>query len=397
MKQIFPKEIIEFTAEHYLSKQSVKSQIIYSTVVIFIIGALASLPFIYVDITVKSRGILQPISPRSEIYSPVSGRVVKFDLQENQAVDKGQLLMKVDDQVINNQIQLLTETQNRQVLYIGDLDKLLSLDSSHLFTWSPLLKSPLYNKVLKSPLYNKDYSQFQEELTNSWGKIKKTEKDFLRDKKLFEQQVIAELEFDNRKFEYQQVLAGFRLMIKRKRRAWENDRLKLAIELSDTRSKIEQLNEERRKYKLHAATKGNIHNLIGIKEGSYVYVNQKIAEISPDSTLVVYCFVTPKDIGQIMSGQSARFRVDAFNFHQWGVLTGKVKDISNDVYLLDNQQPVFKVKCTLERDYLALKSGHKGHLRKGMTLQANFLITRRNLYQLLFDKADDWLNPTKLN
>lgn len=385
---IFPKEIIEFTAEHYLSKLSVKSQIIYSMVVIFIIGALASLPFIYVDITVKSRGILQPVSPRSEIFSPVSGRVVKFDLQENQAVKKGQLLIKVDDEVITNQIQFLTENLNRQALYISDLDKLLTLDSTHLFTWSSLLKSPLYNK---------DFSQFQEELTNSWGKIKKIRKDFLRDKKLFEQQVIAELEFDNRKFEYQQVLAGLRLLIKRKRRTWENERSKLAIELSDTRSKIEQLEEERRKYILHAATRGNIHNLIGIKEGSYVYVNQKIAEISPDSTLVVHCFVAPKDIGQIMPGQSARFRVDAFNFHQWGVLTGKVMDISNDVYLMDNQQPVFKVKCSLERDYLALKSGHKGQLRKGMTLQANFQITRRSIYQLMFDKADDWLNPTKLN
>ena len=89
MRQIFPKEIIEFTAEHYLSKQSVKSQIIYSTVVIFIIGALASLPFIYVDITVKSRGILQPVSPRSEVFSPVSGRITKFDLLENQVVEKG--------------------------------------------------------------------------------------------------------------------------------------------------------------------------------------------------------------------------------------------------------------------------------------------------------------------
>ncbi len=388
MRQIFPKEIIEFTAEHYLSKQSVKSQIIYSTVIIFIIGALASLPFIYVDITVKSRGILQPVSPRNEVFSPVSGRITKFDLQENQAVEKGQLLMKVDDEVINNQIQLLKENQDRQALYIGDLDKLLSLDSSHLFTWSPLLKSPLYNK---------DYSQFQEELTNSWGKIKKTEKDFLRDKKLFEQQVIAELEFDNRKFDYEQVLAGHRLIIKKKRRTWENERSKLSIELSDTRSQIKRLEEEIRKYSLHAATRGNIHNLIGIKEGSYVYANQKIAEISPDSMLIVHCFVTPKDIGQIIPGQSARFRVDAFNFHQWGVLTGKVMDISNDVYLLENQLPVFKVKCTLERDYLTLKSGHKGHLRNGMTLQANFQITRRNLYQLLFDKADDWLNPTKLN
>jgi len=28
-----------------------------------------------------------------------------------------------------------------------------------------------------------------------------------------------------------------------------------------------------------------------------------------------------------------------------------------------------------------------------MTLQARFLVTERTLFQLLYDKADDWLNP----
>jgi len=28
-----------------------------------------------------------------------------------------------------------------------------------------------------------------------------------------------------------------------------------------------------------------------------------------------------------------------------------------------------------------------------MTLRALFFVTRRTLFQLLYDKADDWLNP----
>jgi hypothetical protein len=31
-----------------------------------------------------------------------------------------------------------------------------------------------------------------------------------------------------------------------------------------------------------------------------------------------------------------------------------------------------------------------------MTLQANFYVTRRTLFQLLYDKTSDWLNPGKL-
>jgi hypothetical protein len=32
-------------------------------------------------------------------------------------------------------------------------------------------------------------------------------------------------------------------------------------------------------------------------------------------------------------------------------------------------------------------------LTKGLTLQAEFIVARRSLYQLIYDKADDWLNP----
>ena len=35
----------------------------------------------------------------------------------------------------------------------------------------------------------------------------------------------------------------------------------------------------------------------------------------------------------------------------------------------------------------------KGKLKKGMTLQAYFNVARRSLYQLLYDKIDNWLNP----
>ena len=31
---------------------------------------------------------------------------------------------------------------------------------------------------------------------------------------------------------------------------------------------------------------------------------------------------------------------------------------------------------------------------KGMTLNARFLLTERTLFDLLYDKVDDWLNPS---
>jgi len=41
------------------------------------------------------------------------------------------------------------------------------------------------------------------------------------------------------------------------------------------------------------------------------------------------------------------------------------------------------------------KNGVKGLLKKGMSVSAHFIITRRSLFDLLYQKMDDWVNPTQ--
>jgi hypothetical protein len=127
-----------------------------------------------------------------------------------------------------------------------------------------------------------------------------------------------------------------------------------------------------------------------------VAVNDVIAEISPDGGLIAETYVLPKDVGLLRPGTTANFQVDAFNYNQWGMISGKVVSISNDIFAKEGEQPYFKVRCKLDDNKLELKNGYVGYLKKGMGLQANFYVTRRTLFQLLYDKADDWLNPNKI-
>ena len=54
---------------------------------------------------------------------------------------------------------------------------------------------------------------------------------------------------------------------------------------------------------------------------------------------------------------------------------------------------MFRVRCAVKENTLQLKNGYKGMLQKGLTYTARFYLTRRTLWQLLFDKLDNWLNP----
>ncbi|MCK7555323.1 hypothetical protein MKQ70_10045 [Chitinophaga sedimenti] len=104
------------------------------------------------------------------------------------------------------------------------------------------------------------------------------------------------------------------------------------------------------------------------------------------------CYVSPRDIAYLKAGMPARFQVEAFNYNEWGLVQGKVLSVDNDFTMMDNQ-PVFKVRCAFASPAVETAHGVKGQLKKGMTLQARFILTKRSLFQLLYDKADDWINP----
>ena len=98
----------------------------------------------------------------------------------------------------------------------------------------------------------------------------------------------------------------------------------------------------------------------------------------------------------IRKNQTVKFQIDAFNCNQWGLLEGKVIEIDRNI-TINEQQSFFRVKCKLNSKTLTLKSGYKTQVTKGMTLTTRYMITKRSLFDLLFDKVDDWLNPKIIN
>jgi HlyD family secretion protein len=155
------------------------------------------------------------------------------------------------------------------------------------------------------------------------------------------------------------------------------------------------LEVQKENYVILSPISGTIANFLGIQVGSYMNAGQTIAEISPDHDLIVETAVSPNDIGLIKKDQRIKYQIDAFNYNQWGLLTGEVVDIDRNV-TIDNNVSYFKVRCSLDSLDMSLKTGYTTKVTKGMTLTSRFMITRRSLYELLFDKVDDWLNPTQI-
>ncbi|WP_338870749.1 HlyD family efflux transporter periplasmic adaptor subunit [Spirosoma sp. SC4-14] len=384
---LHPPTVIEYTTEAYLPQVTVRGQLIYGSVALAIVVALLSLPFIHTDVSVQSSGIIRPVAERNELRPLVAGTVAEVLVHDNQPVRQGQPMIRLQTDVLETKLRLNHSQQAEKLRDIRDLERLVRADRSTLLTVAGL----------QSPLVRQQYEQFRFLLTENTQTQQKRKRELDVTRQLYQDKVLAQQEFEDKEYAYKTVVAQYASQIERQVSDWQATLTQHQLALDELRAQERQLLNERALHTIKAPVAGTVSQLAGRYPGSYVQPGEVLGVVSPDSNLLVECYVSPKDIGLLRPGMMARMQVDAFDYNQWGLVQGKVVEVSNDIVVMDNgaatKQPVFKVKCKLDQNFLTLKEGYKGYLKKGMTLRARFVVTRRSLFDLLYDKADDWLNP----
>lgn len=366
----------------YLQRMRVKGRLVYTTVLLALVAVFALLPIIRVDVSARGSGLLQASVEKNDLVLPVTGRIAYWGIEDNKQVMQGDTLLRIDASGGQQQDRL---TGNR----IAELQQLLT-DAQHL---SAAIANDTGLPKTTTRQYRAAWEQYSQQRHNTRIRMEQAEREYRRYQTLFERKVISAAEHEQYQSQYEQVAAEYTYISRQYRTQWEAETNTYRAELNELYRRRADWENQESFYTLLAPISGTIQNLAGLQNGTPVFANQKIAEISPDSSLIAMVYVSPADIGLIQVGQSVRFQVDAFNYNQWGVLKGKVMEIADDIVLDAQQQPVFRVRCETDSMALSLSNGYTGHLKKGMTVQARFMVTRRSLFQLLYDKVDDWLNP----
>ncbi|EON78239.1 putative protein secretion protein, HlyD family [Lunatimonas lonarensis] len=383
-QKIFPATVVNHSIEVYESRISVKSNIIYLILLASFISMVVALPFIYVDVAILSRGTLQSALQRNTLTSSVGGRLEKWDVFENQKVRKGDILAVVRSEQVQLEIKGVEERLNLIHNFMSDLRRLsqLNMEESN----SLLLD-------LKSNYYQASYLEYQAKVSNHTATLQKLTRDYERAKILFESESVAFAEFDNVEVQYKQALTQLEMLEKHQVNLWGQDLVNYQNESIRLKSQLDILSEQMDQFKIIAGTNGTLINVQNLNEGDFIHPQQKLAEISPDTTIIAITYISPIDIAFIDTEQEVSFQIDAYNYNQWGVARGKVIDIADDLTVLSEREAGYLVTCLLDAPYLTLPSGQLGYVKKGMTFNARFVIARRSLFQLLYDKVDNWINP----
>jgi HlyD family secretion protein len=347
---------------------------------LLVCSAVSSAFFIKLNISIRTQGIVRPINERTEIKPVLSGIIDSLLVNEGDTIKQGQLLATIKDNQTTPQLILNQFELEQRLGFIYDLERLVNAKEYG-------------SLILETPLYRQQLNRFQFQVSDQESAIKKAVHEQQMFTKLLKDNVIARKEHFDKEIEAERLKAAFEAFKNDQLTSWQNDLQKYKSEVSQLRAQQKKIETDKKNHYIYAPVSGVIQNINTRYKGNFIAAGESLCIISPETNLIGECYVSIRDIGLIQVGQDARFQVDAFDYNYFGILTGKIISIDNDFSIVENK-PVFKVRCTFDSTQLHLKNGYKGELKKGLSFQARFVVAERTLLQLLFDKIDDWLNPT---
>ncbi|WP_439506819.1 HlyD family secretion protein [Sediminibacterium sp.] len=354
---------------------------VYLMIIALVISAMASLPFIKTTIAIRSSGVVRPANERTEVKPLQTGYIDQLYVKEGDSVKQGQLIASIKDNLSAPKLTLNSVEHQQRNAFVADLRILAAANE--------------YNNLkLQTPMYKEQLNKFIHQIADHQSAIKKVTNELQIFTSLLKDKVIAPKEHFDKEIELERLENSFMAFKNEQLAQWQNDLQRYELDIAQFKIQQSQLTIEQKNYFIHAPVAGVIQNVNSKYVGSFLSAGESLCIISPMSQLLAECYLSTKDIGLMKIGQATQFQIDAFDYNYFGLLTGRVISIGNDFSIIDNK-PVFKVYCSFDRSQLFLKNGYNGQLKKGLSFQARFVVAERTLWQLLFDKVDDWFNPTK--
>ena len=361
----------------YLSHVGTGSQLIYLICICIVFAILVSLPLVKIPVSVTGQGIIRPEEERTEIVPPVSGVVEDIWVSEGTSIFKSEPILKIRSKEPAGSMK-------------GDLDELQEVQAN-IDDIKMLLANPM--KLPRGKRYMQEYEAYSSKLSYLNTLYHKADKECERNEGLFQHELISEKQFDDLCFEREKAIRDIESFKSEALRLWQEAHTGYLQRKRILETRIRQMEERIHLTTVYAPVSGNLVDMKAIYPGTSVSAGEVIGIVSPDSKLIGEFYLEPKDIAFIHEGQTVRLRLYSFPSQEWGMPSGTIYEISDDFILFD-QRPAYRVKCHIDGISIQLKNGFTGHLKKGMTFQAHCMVANRTIFQLLWDKTDNWLNPT---
>jgi HlyD family secretion protein len=367
-----------------------------------------------VDLVVRSQGRVRPMVKMSRLANSVSeentvspsrdGRIVKLHVKAGDLLSKGDVIAELDSARLQNDVARHERTVQAAEKELAGIARTCGLIEQRYK--AATLKAKAELAQAESEIRNARERRAMEikRLTISLNLAKESS---VRHEQLFSQQFASAEDYEQAiaKFETAQVdIEKARLPIDDARvnvfrhaldllskdyavELWklESERQVNAEKLAATRMELANLTLELDHSIVRSPGKGTITSL-GVKVGDVVKQGQSILAMVDLDGFRIDVSVKSEDIGHLNIGMPVRIKIDAYDYQQYGTVTGRIFFVSPDSSLTENAaqgtRPMYIVKIRLDADKL-VRGNNYGEIKLGMTGTVDIVTDRENVLSLL--------------
>jgi adhesin transport system membrane fusion protein len=373
-----------------------------------------------------TRGLGQVIPSRKvQVIQNLEGGILQeIMVQENQIVNKGDILIRIDNAMAASQyrdaftkaaqhevtiVRLNAEIEGKSAIVFSDQFK--ETDPQILEDQKSIFKAHRQQLQAELNVLRSQHSQKQQEIIEMQSRKKQLERSLglarqQRDiaKPLVDQGVYPRVDYLALERDISSLLGdidALRLAIPRIRQAANEASRRIEQRRAEVKAQaLDEKNRHRGELKslqeimsagedrvtrtdVRSPVRGTIKQINLNTLGGVVRPGESILEIVPlDDTLLIEARIRPADIAFLHPGQKAMVKITAYDFSIFGGLEGVVEAISADTIEDDNGENFFKVKLRTQKNAITYRN-EELPIIPGMTASIDILTGKKSVLAYL--------------
>ncbi len=382
-------ENTEILAIH-MQRPARTAQILFWSIIALLAAALVWAALSPVNIVIRAPGMIRPATDLQMFRSPINGVLDSLFISDNSFVARGDTLAIFNaseftaQRALNSieQQQLVRETDNlRNILAVlPDQQESTTLRASASFTL---------------PKYQAEYALMRRDLQIMADQLAIMTSKSERSSQLAKKNFASAEESENAASEVHLQQLRMAQYIQERRQKFTERLYELEQRLTNARREQQAISSRIATCYLIANVSGTVTSMKIQKPGLFFTTGQELFSISPEQELHAEIYVNPRDAGLLREQLPVYYSIEAFSYNDWEILRGKVRSVSRDITLDERTgKPYYKVICTFSNQSISYKkgksTGRKASLKKGLPVQANIVIGRKKMLEMLYDRSVDF-------
>ena len=377
MKSILYVEDLTYTGEVL---QGQKTGIFSSVISIICLLTLCTTAWLILgkkEEVVRASGMVRPIENVSFVKSFTAGKIQNIHFTSGQYVEKGAILLSIDDTVVQK------ERQNLEDLMIKIEQKIKDTEACIVSAEKDLMLVPFERKIAYKRMEN--YFSVKTNL----------EKALELNSRIFEEEkALPDFSLANQKIEL------LNLNVEKSKRDLEqyknsffhsllSEKESLEFQKENLSNSIFKMEESLKLFTVYAPISGEVQEISSLNCGDNVFSGQEILKIVPSSSenIRVVLRLPSSKAGLVREDMKVRLKFPAFPHHEFGSLDGQVETILPDVFL-GAKSSEYAVFVKLDGNTLPDKKGMAHFLKVGLDAEASIITETGSILSFILKRLE---------